>query len=1383
MIKKVFAFAAVLFAFVCLDAEAQVQYAFEDNLLDEVVPKGWLKEFLENQRDGMTGHPESMSYPYDSNLWDGEIVRNTTSYGSDWWRYEQTAYYTDGLLRLSYLLDDDRMSMAAEAGVKYTLQHPDSTGRLPHSTFRSASMWPMAVFWRAIKAYYDRTGYEEIPKLLERHYLSYPIDELEKWRNIVSLEGMLWTYGKTGNHELLRRCEEAWNAGRFSDLTPQACLSDQTPFMHGVTFCEELKLPLLLYSYTGKSHYLDAALNAYNVMERDHMLPDGIPSSAEALLGNGNIINSHETCDITDLTWTMGYFLQITGDPVWADRIEKAIFNAGMGAVTNDFKALQYFSSVNQFRVTGDSNHNGFFHGSTWMAYRPTHQTECCAGNVHRFMPNYAARMWMRRGKDGIASTMYGPSEISLEMADGAVVNIIEDTEYPYSDRIEFRFTSDRKTSLDFYFRIPQWADEASAELNGKPLGTEYLQKDAFNKIRVELDGEEVVLELLLPMKPVLKHLGPGCDAYDNVAEGYFKKKGGVEPTSVQNEAAGIDGAAREDVVAVYVQRGPLLYAYPIPQKITEDKTIYPNMNGKTPGDTTFKCLSIEPVGSWNYAVDLTQETELVYVPEKDVVRIPVKNIVWDLAEGRYTPEVPSPDEVVVTGNGVSHIDLVPYGGTQLRLTVFPVILEREVYGTAEYVWSEEKVSSGNLVSYAPSSTSIVTSALSRKGEPLGWNCRNDISKYGKFTGASVLETALYNLAVDEMVNNIEQDGTLRTGALWGGVWTRDVSYSAILSLSYMVPENVRTSLEVKIDELGRIIQDTGTGGSWPCSSDRVIWAVAAWKVYLATGDVEWLRKSYEVVAKSLESDFHVLYDKETGLFRGESSFIDWRQQSYPVWMQPADIYMSECLGTNVVYSEVFRTVASMADVLGDKGVAKQYRKRADDLRKAINDNFWIEDKGYYGSFLYGRNSLIPSGRSETLGESLAILWNVADSRQSGQIMESMPVSVWGPAIFWPQISSQPDYHNNATWPFVTSYYGMAAAKAGNEAALLHALGSNVRSAALYATNYENFTNSTGNPYTTRMNSHNMLWGLSGFMGLFHKTFFGLELTADGMNFSPCVPKSLEGERLLEGFPYRDMLLDIKVTGSGNRIRSFRLDGKKQKKAFVPSSMTGRHQVVIELTGDFPASSIDVKGYTPAPEYPAVSIKDGALTWTPVDGCRYKVLHDGEMVEMTSEVCHVLPEYSTGEWQVMAVDESGVEGFASEPLEIYPSAVSVPVDVKIDETKGLQLSVSIEVPADGVYILDWLYSNGNGSITGYNHCSTRTLYVDSEQAGVSIFPQRGKNDWNAEGWSNPVRVKLSKGVHEVWLKFLDTDVNMNIKVDNAHVRALRLRPLFISSEE
>ena len=281
-----------------LNLNAQTFTVFNDGLLDDITPNGWLKDFLVNQQNGMTGKPESMSYPYDSNLWDGEIVRNTETYGSDWWRYEQTAYYTDGLLRLAYLLDNPELTQKAEAGIKYTLSHPDSRGRLPHGTFKKASMWPMAVFWRAIKAYYDRTHDEEIPKLLERHYLTYSLKEVESWRNIVSLEGMLWTYGKTGNQELLERSITAWNGGKFGDLTPEACFADMTPFMHGVTFCEELKLPLLLYAYTGEKYYLDAAINAFNVMERNHMLPDGVHASAEPLIGNGNIINNHETCDI-----------------------------------------------------------------------------------------------------------------------------------------------------------------------------------------------------------------------------------------------------------------------------------------------------------------------------------------------------------------------------------------------------------------------------------------------------------------------------------------------------------------------------------------------------------------------------------------------------------------------------------------------------------------------------------------------------------------------------------------------------------------------------------------------------------------------------------------------------------------------------------------------------------------------------------------------------------------------------------------------------------------------------------------------------------------------------------------------------------------------------
>ena len=60
------------------------QYAtFTDGLLPDITPKGWIRTFLERQRSGITGHPEALSYPYNSCLWNGDITRNTESYGSD----------------------------------------------------------------------------------------------------------------------------------------------------------------------------------------------------------------------------------------------------------------------------------------------------------------------------------------------------------------------------------------------------------------------------------------------------------------------------------------------------------------------------------------------------------------------------------------------------------------------------------------------------------------------------------------------------------------------------------------------------------------------------------------------------------------------------------------------------------------------------------------------------------------------------------------------------------------------------------------------------------------------------------------------------------------------------------------------------------------------------------------------------------------------------------------------------------------------------------------------------------------------------------------------------------------------------------------------------
>ena len=245
----------------------------------------------------------------------------------------------------------------------------------------------------------------------------------------------------------------------------------------------------------------------------------------------------------------------------------------------------------------------------------------------------------------------------------------------------------------------------------------------------------------------------------------------------------------------------------------------------------------------------------------------------------------------------------------------------QEIVKTDAYVWRGDSIIQGEYVAHAPSSTEIVSSYYAQPHYFMPvehvWKLKNDISMYPRLTTSNTLHAAVFNMGLDEIVNAVEPDSTLRTGKEWAGVWTRDVSYSIILSMAYMQPEASKISLMKKVNANGRIIQDTGSGGAWPVSSDRMIWAVAAYEVYKVTGDKEWLKFIYPVIRDSFEDDFKVVYNAESGLVRGETSFIDWREQSYPKWMQTADIYNSEAMNTSVVHAEGLRILSKIADELG----------------------------------------------------------------------------------------------------------------------------------------------------------------------------------------------------------------------------------------------------------------------------------------------------------------------------------------------------------------------------------------------------------------------------------------------------------------------------------
>lgn len=739
-----------------------------------------------------------------------------------------------------------------------------------------------------------------------------------------------------------------------------------------------------------------------------------------------------------------------------------------------------------------------------------------------------------------------------------------------------------------------------------------------------------------------------------------------------------------------------------------------------------------------------------------------------------------------------------------------------DIVATPAYRWSADSIIQGPYKAYADGPFRIVSDYAAEPGYHMPidkvWERKNDLAAYPRLTTPNMLHTAIFNMGLDEMVNAVERDSTLRTGREWPGVWTRDVSYSIILAMAALQPEVSRISLEKKITPSGRIVQDTGSGGAWPVSSDRQIWGIAAFEVYKTTGDKQWLRKIYPVIKNSLEDDYKTIYDAETGLVHGETSFIDWREQSYPTWMQTADIYQSEALGTSIVHAQAWRTLAGIASILGDKKYAATCTLRADALADAINKRLWMDDKGYYAMYLYGRDNLIVNPRAETLGEALSILWDVAPADRARTITESNPTTPFGTAIFYPQIADQPPYHNNSLWPWVAAYWTLANAKTGNSEGVMQGIGSIFRPAALFATNKENFVLDNGDIGTV-VNSSNMLWCLSGNLAVTMKILFGINYEPDGIRFAPFVPKALAATRSLDGLRYRDATLDITISGYGSEISRFTLNGKEHK-PFLPADIKGTNKIEIVMADNglqplrvnsvpnlkAPLTPVAWLTHDPATATTS-SPRLNLLEWNPIEYIdHYVVMRDGKEIAITKTT--TFDASVPGEYQVIGVSGDGTRSFASQPRSnTHETRVDFPGETQTvtspeaqvkpqaplrgyrgngfveTDHKARTITLPVDIDETGKYAISLRYANGNGPVNTQNKCAIRTLGIDGKRIGTLVLPQRGVGNWDDWGYSNSVATTLSPGRHTVTIEFLPENENMNFEVNHALLDQLILRRL------
>ena len=714
------------------------------------------------------------------------------------------------------------------------------------------------------------------------------------------------------------------------------------------------------------------------------------------------------------------------------------------------------------------------------------------------------------------------------------------------------------------------------------------------------------------------------------------------------------------------------------------------------------------------------------------------------------------------------------------------------------------------------------------------WLLKRFISDLPQFTSTNVMECAQWNMSLEESLLAIEPDSTFRTGVFWGGVWTRDVSYAILHSLAQLHPEVSKISLLAKVNDNNRIIQDTGTGGAWPCSTDRTTWVLAAWEVYKVTGDREWLDRIFPVIKNTLEDDRQVAYDPVTKLMHGETSWLDWREQEYPTWMQPADIFQSECMGTTAVHYQSLRILAEICRLKAMPQLAEKYSQWAADLKEGMNRHLWLEDKGFYAIYRYGRNFSIAHPQYEVLGESFAILWDIANEEQKRRISESMPSTYFGTQDMFPNLKDQFPYHNDAMWPFTQGYWMKAQARVGNEEGVLHSIASIYRLAALNLSNMENMVIYDGNSKGLAINSPRQLWSVAANLAIVPNIYFGINYETEGIRFAPVIPKAMKGTRQLTNFKYRDMVLDLTVTGAGSQLASFKLDGQECE-AYLAGNLTGHHTIEMQLTTRTSQTpqTITLCDNAYQPLTPVTRLEGNVLSFDPVpDAVEYRLLHNGEVSQtlqtpQTSQTPQ--PQSFTltadGDYSVLALNAEGYQSYMSEPVRYYVEhpaqfyeveqyalpfnpdrrivkqsggtgggeAGSVEERKAIPTLKGVDISghmgkgvamitrneniiitIPIEVDAHAVYSLDWRYANGNGPINTENKCATRLLSVDGEPLGVSVFPHRGTDEWNNWGWSNEVCLTLKPGKHIVTLEFAEPVENMNLTVNQALLDQLRV---------
>ena len=453
--------------------------------LGSIRPEDWLLEQLQTQRDGLTAGLDGR--------W-SDLGPECGWLGGPGDCGENAPYYLDGLVTLAWTLDDEALKAKAMAYIEWILSSQREDGWFGPEG--NDDYWPLMIALKALRQYFTATNDRRVLVLMDRffkyqvlHLGDHPLKAWAVARGGENMELALWLHNITGQKHLLELCKKLraqtldWPNyfHTFANTVPMSrslkwdrlkealeeeknepLVGEKRPYFHtqfhlshGVNIAMGLKTPGVINLFKSGFKEEGGFRFGWNKLVRHHGVASGMFICDKHLNGNSPTQGS-ELCAIVELMQTLETLLGL-GDfsAEYADILEKIAYNALPAAFSADMTAHQCQEQVNQVKVSRQTRKwYNCTDGANLFASVP--DEDCCAANCGQGWPRFVASLWYATADGGLQAVSYAPCTVRAVL-DGVPVRLTVSGGYPFSQSVEIRISVKKPCEFPLYLRMPFW--------------------------------------------------------------------------------------------------------------------------------------------------------------------------------------------------------------------------------------------------------------------------------------------------------------------------------------------------------------------------------------------------------------------------------------------------------------------------------------------------------------------------------------------------------------------------------------------------------------------------------------------------------------------------------------------------------------------------------------------------------------------------------------------------------------------------------------------------------------------------------------------------------------------------------------------------------------